>query len=65
MGRVRSLNYRRTGEVKELRLRVSTNGYLLVGLQKNGKQKRCLVHRLVAFACIENDDIENTLELTR
>ena len=57
MGRVRSLNYGgRTGVVKMLKPSVRTDGYLQVGLQKGGKQKMCLVHRLVAYAFIENDN---------
>ena len=65
MGRVRSLNYRRTGEVKELRLRVGSGEYLTVMLYKGGKTKACLVHRLVAFAFIPipNDDTENKTEV--
>ena len=56
MGRVRSLNYGRTGEVKELKPYVVAHGYLQVCLSKNGKQKWCYVHRLVAFAFIPNDN---------
>lgn len=56
MGRVRSLNYRRTGEVKELRLSVDNGGYLIVTLYKGGKNKKCKVHRLIAYAFIPNDN---------
>lgn len=56
MGKIRSLNYRHTGEVKELRLRVDKDGYLRVTLSKSGKQKRCGIHRLVAYAFIPNDN---------
>ena len=59
MGRVRSLNYRRTGKIQVLNLRVNNSGYLMVGLRKDGKTKMCLVHRLIAYAFIENNDIEN------
>ena len=55
-GRVRSLNYRGTGKVKELRLIVDNGGYLTVRLRKDGKTKSCLVHRLVAYAFIPNDN---------
>ena len=55
-GKVRSLNYKRTGEVQVLKPGVNNCGYLLVGLQKDGKQKTCLVHRLVATAFIENEN---------
>ena len=36
MGQVRSLNYRRTGAAKKLRLRKQRDGYLYVKLYKNG-----------------------------
>ena len=55
-GRVRSLNYNKTGEVKELKLSVTTLGYLQVNLRKNGKTKKYYVHRLIAFAFIPNDN---------
>lgn len=55
LGRVRSLNYNHTGETRELKQRKYKNGYLGVGLSKNGKIKNCLVHRLVACTFIKND----------
>ena len=55
-GRIKSLNYRRTGKPK-LRTPVETkNGYLKVGLSKNGKTKNCYVHRLVAETFLENSE---------
>ena len=63
LGKIRSLNYGRTGEVKELRLIVSKGGYLVVNLCKDGKYKSCRVHRLVAFAFIPNDDTENKTDV--
>ena len=60
MGRVRSLNYKGHGKVQELKPFV-TRGYLQVNVCKGGKMKKCYVHRLVAFAFIENDNpIEKT-----
>lgn len=56
MGRVRSLNYRGHGKVQVLSLSVDRDGYLIVGLWKDGKQKACKVHRLVAYAFIPNDN---------
>lgn len=56
LGRVKSLNYRRTGKEKTLKARVTGDGYLLVGLHKNNKTKQYLVHRLVAQAFLENPD---------
>ena len=63
LGKIRSLNYRRSGEVKELRLSVGKGGYLQVPLCKNGKHKIYKVHRLVAFAFIPNDDTENKIDV--
>ena len=60
-GRVKSLNYRRTGKEKVLKLGKDNNGYLTVGLHKEGKVKWCTVHRLVATAFIPN--IENLPEV--
>ena len=61
LGRVRSLNYKRTGKIKVLRPRPSKLGYLDIRLSKNGKVKPFKVHRLVAYAFIPNDNpIEKT-----
>lgn len=56
IGMVRSLNYRRTGRVQLLKLYKDRGGYLNVVLCKDGKEKRNLVHRLVAEAFIPNPD---------
>ena len=53
-GRVRSLNFKHTGEVRVLRNKVDKNGYLSVMLYKNKKASRFKVHRLVATAFIPN-----------
>lgn len=53
LGRVRSKKYGYWRVMKGVKSRV---GYLLVGLWKDGKKKRFLVHRLVAQAFIQNDD---------
>lgn len=55
-GRVKSLNYRRTGREQILETHKNTYGYLMVSLWKNGKCKQSLVHRLVASAFIPNPD---------
>lgn len=47
LGRVRTLNYHRTGKVKVMRPGLGKNGYLVVNLCKDGKMKCFLVHRLV------------------
>ena len=46
-GRIKSLNYRRTGKEKILRPRKLKAGYLQVPLWKDEKGQRFLVHRLV------------------
>ena len=56
MGQVRSLNYRRTGEVKILKLGKDKDGYLRVNVSKNGKKYVKVVHRLVANAFIPNTE---------
>lgn len=53
-GRVRSLDYRHTGQARVLRPSMSTDGYLLVDIFKDGKKTRKFVHRVVAEAFIEN-----------
>ena len=57
LGRVRS---RYSGEWRVMKVVKSRVGYLQVGLWKDGKKKWFLVHRLVAQAFIENDNIFNT-----
>ena len=63
MGRVRSLNYNKTGEIKILKLRNGRNGYKDILLHKNGKTKRHSVHRLVAFGFVSNDDPINKTQV--
>ena len=62
LGRVRSLNYNKTGEIKVLKLGKS-RGYLVVQLNKNGKGKMFYIHRLVGFAFIPNDDPINKIQI--
>ena len=40
---------------------VCDNGYLQVGLHKDGKQKTCYIHRLVALAFIPNPENKPTV----
>ena len=54
MGRVKSLNYRRTGKEEILKGVDYGEGYLYVSLWKNGKVKQCRINRLVAQAFLEN-----------
>lgn len=55
IGRVKSLNYSRTGKEKILKP-CKANGYLQVYLYKEGKSKMYKIHRLVAMAFIPNPD---------
>lgn len=57
LGRVRSLKF---GKTRVLRAQKNNNGYLIVGLFKDGKRKGITVHRLVANAFIPNNDENKT-----
>lgn len=52
-GRVKSLNYKRTGRPEILKPGNNGNGHLKVELSKDGKSKKFYVHRLVAQAFLE------------
>lgn len=54
LGRVKSLNYKKTGVEKILKGYKNRNGYLRVNLSKKGKSKLYYIHRLVAQAFISN-----------
>lgn len=54
--RCKSLNYRHTGCEHILKPIKNKNGYLKVGLCKDGKVKQFYLHRLVALAFIPNPD---------
>lgn len=54
MGRVKSLNYKQTGKEKILKGVKNRDGYLQIGLCKEGKIKHYLIHRLVAQAFLDN-----------
>lgn len=49
-GKVRSLNWRNRGEIKELSPRETKTGQIQVELSKDGKRKVCAVQRLVEEA---------------
>ena len=53
-GKVKSLNYRRTGKEELLSQQINTDGYLFVTLYKNGIGTPISVHILVAQAFIPN-----------
>ena len=54
LGRVKSLNYHRTGKEKIMKGNANGDGYLYVTLSKDGKVKTCRINRLVAQAFLEN-----------
>ena len=54
LGRILSLNYRRTGKIRILKGLKDKDGYLNVCLCKNGKTKRAKIHRLVAQTFLPN-----------
>nr|DAH80889.1 MAG TPA: homing endonuclease [Caudoviricetes sp.] len=54
LGKVRSLNYKRTGKIKEMSLVPDGREYLQVALSKDGSPVKYRVNRLVAIAFIPN-----------
>ena len=54
MGRVKSLNYKRTGKEKIMKGVDDGRGYLILTLYREGKGKTCKIHKLVAQAFLEN-----------
>ena len=56
LGRIKSLNYNRTGKSELLKPFENEKGYLIVGLSKNRKVKNCRVHRLIAETFLENPE---------
>jgi len=53
LGNLRSLNYKKTGKIQNLKQAKNRNGYCLCALHKNGKLKSHLVHRLIAYTFLE------------
>ena len=56
LGKILSLNYKNTGKAKLMKPSDDGRGYLQVCLSKNKEYKKCLVHRLVAEAFLENPE---------
>ena len=56
MGRVKSLNYNKTGKEKIMKGVPDGYGYFQLSLCKEGKVKNCRINRLVAQAFIPNPD---------
>lgn len=54
LGNVKSLNYKKTGKEKILKGGKNKDGYLQVGLCKEGKRITHTIHRIVATAFIDN-----------
>lgn len=52
LGRVKSLNYRRTGKTKEMKPGTDKNGYRYICLMVEGKARYYKVHRLVYEAFV-------------
>lgn len=61
LGRVKSLNYKRTGKEKILKQSKDSKGYFVLNLRINGVTKLFKVHYLVAKTFIPNP--ENKLEV--
>lgn len=64
-GRVRSLNYKQTGQIKMLKQH-NNHGYLIVRISKNGKRFQYFVHRVVAYSfpdLIPNDNPTEKIEI--
>ena len=55
-GRILSLNYNNTGKPGLMKPDTDKDGYLQVYLRKDKKGKWCKVHRLVAFAFLNNPE---------
>ena len=53
-GNVRSLNYNNTNKTHLLAKTLTADGYYRIGLNKDKKQKRFFVHKLVAETFISN-----------
>ena len=56
LGRILSLDYNHTGKPKLMKPFDNGKGYSIVELSKNGKGKKCRVHRLVAETFIPNHE---------
>ena len=56
LGRILSLNYKNTGKAELRKPGTDKDGYLVVGLRKNGETKKCKVHRLVAETFLPNPE---------
>lgn len=60
IGRIKSLNYHRTGKEQILKQNINGRGYYYVNISSNGKYNNLLIHREVAKAFLKNGDINKT-----
>ena len=56
LGRIKNLNYRNTGRERLMNPSQDKDGYFIVFLRKNGEDKTCKVHRLVAQTFLPNPE---------
>jgi len=61
LGRLKSLNYRRTKKENILKLSLMPNGYLIVNLYKNNIKEQFYIHRLVSASFISNIENKKTV----
>ena len=61
-GRVKSLNYNRTGKERVMRATLS-NGYFTTALSKEGRSKTFPVHKLVAIAFLDHIPCGHDIEI--
>lgn len=54
LGNIRSLNYNKTGKIKELKQKINRYGYKEIELSKNNKKKTFLVSTLVGRIFLDN-----------
>lgn len=53
LGKIRSLNYKRSGRIQELKPRNFTTGYLMFCLYSKGKRKDLGAHQIVAMTFLD------------
>ena len=56
LGKIKSLNYKRTGKEQILKQSINGRGYYYVLVSINNKYKNILIHKAVAEAFLENDN---------
>ena len=61
LGRVKSLNYNRTGQERTLKVAKNRYGYLYVNLSNGGISKNYTIHRLVAVTFLPNPENYNEI----